>query len=150
MRKLIIVPLLIALLAPSASALIRLEYEWTAPTEGSPVVEYVVEMRCDIGAVVVANGDTVTIGGEFADVATVPVQPDHTIGGITVIVPDGIRDLTLRVAGVDELDRQGPYSEPAAEFTDLGPPGPPGDPQILRVIVMSVHGIPFSFMLASQ
>jgi hypothetical protein len=83
-------------------------YTWTPPTSGAPVDHYVVEHSVDEGPwVQVAT----VVGNTFTLAATL----------------DGSHQ--IRVAGVDELGRQGPFSEPSDPYTPgEGPPSEPGKP----------------------
>jgi len=83
-------------------------YSWTAPTEGSPVVYYVIEHS-------VNGGPFVQIGTSTSNTYTLAA----TLGDTHQI----------RVAGVDALDRMGPFSEASDPYApQLGPPGQPGQP----------------------
>jgi hypothetical protein len=83
-------------------------FTWTPPTTGSPVDHYVVEHSVN--------------GGPWVQIATV-VSNSFTLAA-TLGDPHQIR-----VAGVDALDRQGPFSEPSDPYTpEQGPPGQPGQP----------------------
>lgn len=79
---------------------------WTAPITGSPVVTYVLQLSRD---------------GE-------PFETYATTDTTTVIMSlDVLHEYIARVAGVDALDRQGPWSEPSSPYlVDPGPPGSPG------------------------
>ncbi len=83
-------------------------YTWTAPTEGSPVVYYVVEHSVN--------------GGPFVQIATTPTN--------TYTLAATIGDThQIRVAGVDAQDRMGPFSEASDPYApQVGPPGQPGKP----------------------
>ncbi len=80
-------------------------YVWTAPTEGSPVVFYRVQL---------SRND-----GEFAVIDSAPTT------SYTLAVEWGDK-YVIRVAGVDAADRQGPYSIPSEPYTPEIPP--PSDP----------------------
>jgi hypothetical protein len=85
-------------------------YTWTAPTTGSAVAYYLVEVSNDGGANWTVAGTTLDLTYTFTDFQNFD----------TYIV---------RVAGVDAQGRQGPYSVPSDPYTpDLGPPGAPGVP----------------------
>jgi hypothetical protein len=76
---------------------------WTAPTTGSPVEYYVVE---------------VYEGGELAFTA----QPADTFVVFNEFVM--LKEYTARVAGVDALGRQGPWSDWSEPYMwDEGAPG---------------------------
>jgi hypothetical protein len=100
-----------SLAAPaSAQTTVTLNYTWDPPTTGSPAVNYVVEHSVN--------------GGPYVQIAT---SPDNTYS-LQATVGDEHR---IRVAGVDDQDRQGPFSLPSDPYTpDLGPPGQPGTPII--------------------
>lgn len=67
-------------------------YEWTAPTTGSPVVKYAVE---------------VSVNGAVTDTIFV-------VGATTVeIEVKAVTDYTIRVAGIDAANRWGPWSAPS-------------------------------------
>jgi hypothetical protein len=77
-------------------------YTWTAPTTGSPVVKYAVEISMN-GAVI----DTVWAVG------TTSIDIDVIYGS----------DYSVRVAGVDAADRWGPWSAPSVlETVEEDPP----------------------------
>lgn len=80
-------------------------YVWTAPTEGSPVVFYRVQL---------SRND-----GEFTVIDTAPTT------SYTLAVLWGDK-YVIRVAGVDAAGRQGPYSIPSEPYTPEIPP--PSDP----------------------
>jgi hypothetical protein len=95
----------------SAQDTVQVTASWTAPTTGSPVQHYVLQLSIN--------------GGPFTTVATVAglsTQLELEIG----------QTYTARVAGVDSQDRQGSWSETSDPYTpDLGVPGQPGKPLIL-------------------
>lgn len=105
--------LLLALVVPAvAVAQDYVDWTWTAPTEGAPVVYYVIEVS--------VNGGAFAPAGTVAENAWTMMDLVH---GNTYIV---------RVAGVDALDRMGPFSAESDPYThDAGAPGPPGRPFIL-------------------
>jgi hypothetical protein len=87
------------------------DYQWTAPTTGSPVDHYVVEHSVD--------------GGAWTQIAAAVTGNSYTLAA-TVGVSHRIR-----VAGVDALGRQGTFSLPSDAYTpDAGAPGAPGKPII--------------------
>jgi hypothetical protein len=93
-------------------------WTWTAPTEGSPVVHYVVAVSIN--------------GGPFVNTATVSTNI------YTLNVEYG-NIVSIRVAGVDALDRQGPWSAESDPYgPDAGPPGQPGMPSILSIVVGAI------------
>jgi len=103
-----------ALLLMQGAALAQTElpvdYTWTAPTTGSPVVHYVIQHSVN--------------GGDWAQIAT---STSNTFT-LTATVGDAHR---IRVAGVDAEARQGGYSLPSDAYTpDVGAPGQPGKPII--------------------
>ncbi len=113
MRILGAVPLTLLLLgimtAPAtAQTTVQVTFVWTAPTEGTPVDHYVVEHSVN--------------GGPYDQVGTV------TGLNYTLVATVGDSHV-IRVAGVDDQARQGPYSLSSEPYTpDLGPPGQPGQP----------------------
>jgi hypothetical protein len=93
----------------SAQTTVDITYTWNAPTTGSPVDHYVVEVSLDGGPFY-----QVGTASENTYVFSAPVGESHQV----------------RVAGVDASDRQGPYSVASEPYTpDLGPPGQPGQPR---------------------
>ena len=100
---------LLAFVTPAAAQTTEdITYTWTAPTEGSPVVYYVVEHSVN--------------GGPFVQIATVTTET-YTL---TATLGDTHQ---IRVAGVDAQDRMGPFSDPSDPYSpNLGPPGQPGKP----------------------
>jgi len=84
---------------------------WTAPTEGSPVDHYVVQISQD--------------GGPYQNAGSTQTTT------ITLQLQVG-SSYTVRVAGVDAQDRQGPWSLSSDPYTpELGPPGQPGKPIVM-------------------
>jgi hypothetical protein len=86
-------------------------YRWTSPTTGTAVEHYTGEREIDP-----LDGPTYT--------ENVPSIPDTFYSfdyewGATI---------RFRVAGVDSLDRQGPWSVWSEYWTDQGVPGAPGAP----------------------
>lgn len=103
---------LCGVLPAAAQTSVEVTASWTAPTEGSPVHHYVLQLSID--------------GGAYSTVATVTGGTSQTL------------DLEIghiyraRVAGVDSQDRQGPWSQESDAYTpDVGPPGQPGKPLVL-------------------
>ena len=91
-----------------AQTSVDVQYQWTAPTTGSPVDHYVVQHSMD-------GGNWVNVGNvsQLAYTLTADYGVSHQI----------------RVAGVDVQGRQGPYSQPSDPYTpDAGSPGQPGKP----------------------
>ena len=78
------------------------QYEWTAPTTGSPAVKYAVEVS--------TNGSvTNTITVMDATRVTIEVQYGN--------------DYSVRVAGIDSAERWGPWSAPSVlETFEEDPP----------------------------
>lgn len=100
---------LILLVTLSTAAMATsVNYTWTAPTTGSPVVHYVVQISND--------GQTWETQPAFA-------YTEEWILEVNYGVP-----YYLRVAGVDGLGRQGVWSNASDVLTDHGPPGIPGTP----------------------
>jgi len=94
-----------------AQTSVDVQYVWTAPTTGTPVVHYVVQHSTDSSA-------WVTLGNVTELTYTLSAEP-------------GVSH-QIRVAGVDAQGRQGPYSAPSEPYTpeptDTGAPGQPGTP----------------------
>ncbi|MBU8870160.1 MAG: hypothetical protein KOO60_04705 [Gemmatimonadales bacterium] len=85
-------------------------YQWTAPTTGAPVVHYVIEQSINLG-------DWTSIGTSANNTFT-----------LTATVGESHR---IRVAGVDADSRQGIFSIASEPFVPtLDPPGQPGQPII--------------------
>lgn len=110
----------LALWAGLVMAETTVEYTWTAPTTGSPVVNYIIEMS--------------TNGGPYVATA---MSGSETY---TLVAQDGSR-YRIRVAGIDALDRQGPHSLPSDEYMDEGAPGEPGQPTIVQIILGILSGL---------
>jgi hypothetical protein len=92
----------------SAQSIEEVSYAWGSPETGSPVHHYIVEHSVN--------------GGPFAQIATA------STGDYTLIATVGDTH-QIRVAGVDALGRQGPFSVPSEPYApELGPPGQPGQP----------------------
>jgi len=91
-------------------------YTWTAPTTGTPVVQYIAEVKT----------------------ARNPNWVAYAVTETTSITYTGIAGVTqwIRVAGRDAESRQGPFSpesEPyAPPFPDVDPPSKPGKPYRVR------------------
>jgi len=105
--------LLTAVLAISptmALADVAVNYQWSAPTSGSPVDHYVVQQSVN--------------GGSWSQIAT----SSSTTYTLSASVGDAH---SIRVAGVDADGRQGEFSVASDPYTpDLGTPGRPGKPII--------------------
>ena len=96
---------LISLLAigPSlAQADVEIDYKWDAPTTGSPVDHYIIEIEID---------------GVVTEVVTDNSTPAYTHS----YTPD--TTIRLRVKGVDALGYDGPFSVWSEYFSYAGPPG---------------------------
>jgi hypothetical protein len=108
MRTLLATIVLLVALATSAAAYdVDVTCSWTAPTEGSPVVTYVLEVSEN--------------GGPFVQYAT--TQAPQTSVSLTL---ESWNTYVARVAGIDAQGRQGPWSDPSDPYTpDNGPPGAP-------------------------
>ena len=90
-------------------------YQWTAPTTGSEVVEYVVQLEVD-GSGWVEFDRSATLSYTFTD---------------TFVYG---REYAVRVAGVDAQGRWGPWSISSEPYTpDLGRPGQPGQPVLIEI-----------------
>ncbi len=106
--------LLMAIMIASVPAMAQTEvavnFQWTAPTTGSPVDHYVVQQSVN--------------GGEWVLVGTA----SSTSFTLSATVGDSH---SIRVAGVDSEQRQGYFSEASEPFTaELGIPGQPGQPVV--------------------
>ena len=87
---------------------IPVNYQWTAPTTGTPVDHYVVEHAVN--------------GGSWTQIATA------SSNSFTLAAAVGEAH-QIRVAGVDADGRQGVYSVASDPYEpDAGPPGQPGKP----------------------
>lgn len=96
---------------PAAAQTVNVTASWTAPTEGSPVHHYVLQLSTD-------GGPFVTVGS----VTGLSYALELNVGSTYV----------ARVAGVDAQDRQGPWSEESDPYSpDIGPPGQPGKPMVM-------------------
>ncbi len=99
-----------------AQTVSSVKYSWSAPTAGSPVVEYSVEVRID--------------GGEWVSHG-VTLIPEYIFSNEF----EYFKSYEIRVAGVDIVGRQGPFSLASEPYMpDLGPPGTPGTPFLIEVI----------------
>jgi len=97
-------------LAPAVSAQTTQDvtFTWTPPTSGAAVDHYVVEQSVD-------DGPWVQIATVASNSFTLAATLEHSH--------------QIRVAGVDALDRQGPFSEASDPYTPAdSPPGEPGKP----------------------
>lgn len=117
MRKLIIAGILgLMMFAGTAFAQVAPEvtYIWTAPTAGSTVVEYVVELNIDVAG--------------WLEVARVPTTT------VTFTTFEYLKSYEVRVAGVDAANRQGPFSVSSDPYVpDQGVPGQPSKPVIVQL-----------------
>jgi len=116
MKKLLIAGVLgLMLFATAAFAQVPdVTYVWTAPTTGSEVVQYVVELNVD--------------GAGWNQVGVTPTE------SFTFSTFEFLKTYEVRVAGVDALDRQGPFSLSSDPYTpDLGVPGQPSKPVIIQL-----------------
>lgn len=99
----------IALLLIAATAFAKqldVPVAWTAPTTGSPVVLYVLQLSMD-------DGDWLDCCTSPTPAAAVQLETGHAY--------------RARVAGRDALNRMGPWSQPSASYyADAGLPGPCG------------------------
>jgi len=91
--------------------LVESNYAWNTPAGGSPVHHYIVEIS-------VNDGPWVEIGTSPEPVFTYQSQVGEVV--------------RLRVAGVDEQGRQGPFSDPSPSYTIgiVDGPGQPGQPAL--------------------
>jgi hypothetical protein len=111
MRAVLLLVLLWAGVA-GAQQTTEVQATWTAPTTGTPVETYILQLSVD--------------EGPFTTYATT----DTTNATITV---EALRTYVARVAGVDAQDRQGPWSETSDPYTF--DPGPPGAPMTVEISV---------------
>ncbi len=96
---------------PAQAQTVQVTASWNAPSTGSPVHHYVVQLSTNGGAYQPSGTSTTT-----------SINLTLTVGST----------YTVRVAGVDAQDRQGAYSLPSDPYTpDLGPPGQPGKPIVM-------------------
>jgi len=111
-QRVLLLAVLIAsglLVAGTALAQESVTYTWTAPTTGSTVHHYVVQHSAD-GAAWTTVSDNLQA---TTYILTAAYDVEHSI----------------RVAGVDALGRQGPWSVSSEPYTPtLGAPGQPGQP----------------------
>ena len=111
-HRIVIVTALIVLgllAAGTALAQESVTYTWTAPTTGSTVDHYVVQHSADGGAWTTVSDNL------------------HAITYVLAAAYDV--EHSIRVAGVDALGRQGPWSLSSEPYTPtLGAPGQPGKP----------------------
>lgn len=109
--KYIILALFIMIASVSFAQTVDVMASWTAPTTGSPAVSYVLQLSVD--------------GGPFVTYGTT----ETTSLSLTL---DNLKTYIARVAGVDALGRQGPWSEDSDPYlADLGLPGQPGKPFVM-------------------
>jgi hypothetical protein len=103
----------LAAMNPASALAVDLEYNysWDAPTSGSAVEKYVVEIEF---------GQSWILLGEV------------TTNAVDVTVPEG-GSHSIRVAGVDAFGRQGPFSVASDRQTDLGSPTEPSAPSLISV-----------------
>lgn len=113
MKKLILAVGMV--IAMCGMAMAQLDYAatmtWTAPTSGSAVDHYVVEIYAD---------DVLA--------STIPSVLENTYQ-ITGLNFDVV--YKVRVAGVDAFDRMGPWSLFSNDLIDAGPPGVTGVPVLV-------------------
>ena len=94
------------------------EWYWTHPTSGTPVVYYTLEMQ-----LISSPGDTVTV--IFPNL----VNMDAEYGYASTPYPVFGEHQRVKVRGCDAEDRSGPWSPWSNWFGDDGPPGVTGQPQ---------------------
>lgn len=101
--------LMILAFCATAQAQEVVTYTWSAPTTGSPVDRYVVQHSEDQGSWVTVEDSQST----NTYLLTASYDAEHRI----------------RVAGIDDQGRQGPWSVASEPYTPtLGSPGQPGQP----------------------
>jgi hypothetical protein len=87
---------------------VNVRASWSPPTEGSPVVLYVLQLS--------VNGEQFFTYGTTEDTTMIVTVTMHN-------------EYIARVAGIDAQDRQGPWSLPSDPYVyDPGMPGEPGQP----------------------
>jgi hypothetical protein len=102
---------LLGALPAAAQTTVEVTASWTPPSEGSPVHHYILQLSTD-------GGPFVTVGSVTGTSYVLDLEVGQTY--------------VARVAGVDDQDRQGPFSEDSDPYTpDVGPPGQPGKPIIM-------------------
>lgn len=117
MKKLMLaLALVVSLITTNAfAAAPPVTYTWTAPTTGSPVVRYTVELR--------------TNGGAWVEVSTSTTSPTYTFSTFNYL-----STYEVRVAGVDALNRKGAYSANSDPYMpDQGVPGAPSKPTVVTI-----------------
>lgn len=88
-----------------------LRWQWTAPTTGSPAVQY----QGEVESWPAAGGDTTRFNFVVAETT---VTTSYSYG----------YHQRVRVRGVDDLGRSGVWSDWADPWVDNGPPSKPGIP----------------------
>jgi len=116
MKKFFMIIAIMCLFASNAfSAAPPVTYTWTAPTTGSPVVRYTVELK--------------TNGGAWVEVSTSTTSPTYTFSTFNYL-----STYEVRVAGVDALNRKGLYSLSSDQYMpDQGIPGAPSKPVVVTI-----------------
>ena len=98
--------------SPVSATPVQVTASWSAPTTGSPVHHYRLELKTDNGAYVVA-------GMPITTSVVLTLESGHTY--------------VVRVAGIDALDRQGVWSADSDPYIpDLGVPGACGKPIVVQ------------------
>ena len=109
--KMILAMLIMFPMAFAMAQTVEVTASWSAPTTGSPVETYILQVSEN--------------GGPFYDYATTSEL------SITLDL-NNLSTYTARVAGRDALDRQGSWSDPSDPYlADIGLPGAPGKPLIM-------------------
>ena len=98
MKITLLILLIFLSMVVQAQTTTTLEYQWAAPTSGSPVVYYIVEHSIN--------------GGPWNQVGTTSTSTYS----LTATYGDSH---SIRVRGVDAEDRVGPYSDPSDPHTPL-------------------------------
>ena len=114
-KKILVVTLGLTMLATVAAAQCAppATYVWTAPTEGSPVIVYLVQVNEN--------------GAGWVDAGTTP----DAIATWTFNDFEWLQTYLVRVAGRDIELRVGPWSPESDPYKpDPGPPGPPTKPTL--------------------
>lgn len=115
-RLMLILTMMLSLCAVDAlAAAPPVTYTWTAPTVGSPVVRYIVQLRSN--------------SGPWVEVSSSTTSPTYTFSTF-----DYLSTYEVRVAGVDAMNRQGLLSDSSIPYMpDQGIPGAPGKPVVVTI-----------------
>lgn len=104
--------LLLLAATPSLAVPVQAVATWNAPSTGSPVAHYEVQLKTDAG-------NWVSVPDTTATSYLFTLESGHTY--------------RVHVAGVDAQGRQGPWSADSDPYTpDLGAPGAPSKPIVVQ------------------